>query len=153
VPFDELAATGAVVGANEAWAHHNYTDLEGRVAETKTQRLRSLLAGRWTGLSAPTGPVVLITEGGVRLSRMRALYPLEDPRAAQATSMALGLERHARDDGPGAGVAMLATYTIHADPVFDAGLLEPWPSTVRRPVFDVWSAGPRGGAWPAPSTS
>jgi hypothetical protein len=84
---------------------------------------------------------------------MRALYPLEDPRAAQAASMALGMERHALDDGPGAGVGMLAQYTIRADPVFDAGMLEPWPSTVRRPVFDVWSAGPRGGAWPAPSGS
>ena len=144
----ELQATGAVVGPNEAWAHHNYTDLEGRVLETKTQRLRGLLAGRWTGLSDPTGPVVLITEGGVRLSRMRALYPMEDVRAAQAHSMSLGLLRHARDDGPGAGVWMLAQYTIHADPAFDSGLLEPWPSGVRRPVFDVWSAGPRGTLWP-----
>jgi len=149
--LDELQATGAVVGGNEAWAHHNYTDLEGRVASTKTQALRSLLAGRWTGLSSPAGPVVLITEGGVRLSRMLALYPLEDPRAAQAASLALGLQRHAADDGAGAGVAMLAQYTIHADPVFDAGLLEAWPSTVRRPSFDAWSAGPRGGAWPVPS--
>ena len=80
---------------------------------------------------------------------MRALYPMEDARAAQAQSMSLGLLRHARDDGPGAGVWMLAQYTIHADPAFDSGLLEPWPSGVRRPVFDVWSAGPRGTLWPA----
>jgi hypothetical protein len=146
--LDELQATAAVPGPNEAWAHHNYTDLEGRVAETKTQALRSLLAGRWTGLSDPSGPVVFITEGGVRLSRMRALFPNEDPRAAQATSMAIGLLRHGRDDGAGAGVWMLAQYTIHADPAFDAGLLEPWPSGVRRPVFDVWSAAPRGTLWP-----
>jgi hypothetical protein len=142
--LDELARTGAVVGRNEIWSHHNYTDVEGRVEATKTQRLRTLLRGRWTGLADPTGPVVLLTEGGARLSRMRALYPTEDPRAAQATSMALALQRHARNSGIGAGVWMFAQYTIHADPAFDSGLLEPWPSTVRRPAFAVWSAGPRG---------
>jgi hypothetical protein len=141
--LDELAATGAVVGPNEAWAHHNYTDVEGRVEATKTQILRGLLAGRWTGLADATGPVVLITEGGARLSRMRALYPAEDPRAAQAASIALALERHARPDGPGAGVLMFAQYTLHADPVFDSGLLERWPSNVRRPSFAAWAAGPR----------
>jgi hypothetical protein len=148
--LDELAATGAAVGANEAWSHHNYTDVEGRVEATKTQRMRGLLAGRWTGLADPTGPVVLITEGGARLSRMRALYPGEDPRAAQAESIRLALERHARDDGPGAGVGMIAQYTIHADPAFDSGLLERWPSTVRRPSFAAWSAGPSTPGPPLP---
>ena len=141
--LDELAATGAVVGANEAWAHHNYTDVEGRVEATKTQHLRTLLAGRWTGMADPTGPVVLITEGGARLSQMRALYSTEDPRAAQAESIRLALERHARTDGPGAGVWMFAQYTLHADRSFDCGLLEAWPSTTRRPSFAAWSAGPR----------
>jgi hypothetical protein len=148
----ELAATGAVVGPNEAWAHHNYTDVEGRVEATKTQTLRSLLAGRWTGLADAGGPAVLITEGGARLSRMRALYPAEDPRAAQAASIALALERHARPDGPGAGVAMFAQYTIHADPAFDSGLLEAWPSPTRRPAFAAWSAGPRNTGPPLPSS-
>jgi hypothetical protein len=148
--LDELAATGAVVGANEAWTHHDYTDVEGRVEATKTQHLRTLLAGRWTGLADSTGPVVLITEGGARLSQMRALYPTEDPRAAQAESIRLALERHARADGPGAGVWMFAQYTLHADPSFDCGLLEAAPSTTRRPSFAAWSAGPRGGAWPTP---
>jgi hypothetical protein len=142
--LDELEATGAAVGPNEVWAHHNYTDMEGRVLATKTQAMRALMRGRWTGLADPTGPVVVITEGGVRISRMRALYPAEDPRAAQATSMALALSRHAANSGPGAGVWMLAQYTIHADPGFDSGLMEVWPSTVRRPVFAAWSAGPRG---------
>ena len=141
--LDELARTRAVVGRNEIWSHHNYTDVEGRVEATKTQRLRALLAGRWTGLSDPTGPVVLLTEGGARLSQMRALYPTEDPRAAQALSIELALQRHARNDGPGAGVWMFGQYTIHADPGFDSGLLERWPSTVRRPSFAAWSAGPR----------
>jgi hypothetical protein len=149
--LDELAATGAVVGPNEAWSHHDYTDVEGRVELTKTQVLRSLLAGRWTGMADAGGPVVMLTEGGARLSRMRALYPAEDPRAAQAASIALALERHALPDGPGAGVAMFAQYTIHAEPGFDSGLLEPWPSGVRRPSFAAWSAGPRnpGPALPA----
>jgi hypothetical protein len=93
---------------------------------------------------------VLITEGGARLSRMRALYPGEDPRAAQAESIRLALERHARDDGPGAGVGMIAQYTIHADPAFDSGLLERWPSTVRRPSFAAWSAGPSTPGPPLP---
>ena len=148
--LDELAATGAVVGPNEAWAHHDYTDVEGRVEATKTQHLRTLLAGRWTGLADATGPAVFITEGGARLSQMRALYPTEDPRAAQAESIRLALERHARADGPGAGVWMFAQYTLHADPSFDCGLLDAWPSTARRPSFAAWSAGPRGGAWPSP---
>jgi hypothetical protein len=148
--LNELERTGAAVGRNEIWSHHNYTDVEGRVLQTKTQRLRALLAGRWTGLSDPTGPVVLITEGGARLSRMRALYPTEDPRAAQAESIRLALERHARNDGPGAGVWMVAQYTIHADPAFDSGLLERWPSTVRRPSFAAWSAGPRNAGPPLP---
>jgi hypothetical protein len=153
--YDELTPallerTGAVVERNEIWSHHNYTDVEGRVLETKTQRLRGLLAGRWTGLSDATGPVVMITEGGARLSRMRALYPTEDPRAAQAESLRLALERHALDDGPGAGVWMFGQYTIHADPAFDSGLLERWPSTVRRPAFAAWSAGPRNPGPPLP---
>ena len=148
--LDELTATGAAVGANEAWSHHNYTDVEGRVEATKTQHLRTLLAGRWTGLADAAGPVVLITEGGARLSQMRALYPTEDPRAAQAESIRLAIERHARTDGPGAGVWSVAQYTLHADRSFDCGLLDAWPSTTRRPSFAAWSAGPRGGAWPTP---
>jgi hypothetical protein len=94
-----------------------------------------------------------MTEGGARLSRMRALYPTEDPRAAQAASIALALERHARADGPGAGIGMFAQYTIHAEPGFDSGLLEPWPSGVRRPAFDAWSAGPRNPGPPLPAAS
>jgi hypothetical protein len=75
---------------------------------------------------------------------MRALYPTEDTRQAQVRSMTLALTRHASNGGAGAGVWMLAQYTIHADTGFDSGLMEPWPSTVRRPVFAAWSAGPRG---------
>lgn len=149
--LDELAATGAVVGPNEAWSHHDYTDVENRVEATKAQVLRGLLAGRWTGLADAAGPTVLLTEGGARLSRMRALYPAEDPRAAQASSIALALERHARPDGPGAGIGMFAQYTIHAEPGFDCGLLEPWPSGIRRAAFDAWSAGPRNPGPPLPA--
>jgi hypothetical protein len=150
--LDALAAAGYRPGPNEAWAHHNYTDIERRAGTTRIQRLRSLLAGRWTGLADATGPVILVTEGGCRLSRMRTYFPTEDPRAAQAHSIARALDLYARDDGLGAGIGMLAQYTIHGDPSFDCGLLEPWPSTVRRPAFAAWAAGPRnpGPAIPAP---
>ncbi len=56
--------------------------------------------------------------------------------------MRLALERFGTDEGPGAGVGMLAQYQTYSDPRFDTGLLEPWPSTTRRPVFDVWAAAP-----------
>ena len=67
--------------------------------------------------------------------------------------MRLALERHARDDGAGAGVWMFAQYSLHADPSFDCGLLEAWPSTTRRPSFAAWSAGPRGPVPPPLSTA
>ena len=54
-----------------------------------------------------------------------------------------GWERHERDDGPGAGVAMLAQYQTYADPRFDAGLLDPWPVGAAAPVYDVWASLPR----------
>ena len=76
---------------------------------------------------------------------MAAYYPTEDRRAAQALSWRTGWDRHVRDDGAGAGVGMLAQYTTYADPRFDCGLLEPWPSEVRRPVYDVWTSLPRIG--------
>ncbi len=143
--LDALDAAGHAAGPSEVWSHHNYTDLERRSVETKLQRMRGLMTGRWTGFSEGAQPTVFVTEGGVRLSKMAAYYPSEDRRAAQALSWQTGWERHVRDDGPGAGVGMLAQYTTYADPRFDCGLLEPWPSAVRRPVYDVWTSLPRIG--------
>jgi hypothetical protein len=149
--FDEFAAAvldaldvlGHRPGPMQAWAHHNYTDLERRAEESYTQRLRAVLRDRWTGFAEGTPPTVFITEGGVRLGKMRDYYPTEDVLEAQARSMREGWERHQRDDGPGEGVAMLAQYQTYSDPRFDAGLLDPWPSGRPRPIHDVWAALPR----------
>jgi hypothetical protein len=130
-------------GPREAWSHHNYLDLERRLEATGTQRLREVLRGRWTGYAEGEAPTVFITEGGARVSRMREHHPDEDPLEAQARSLRVGWERHARDDGPGAGVAMFAQYQTYSDPRFDAGLLDPWPSTRRRPIYAAWAALPR----------
>jgi hypothetical protein len=141
--LDALAAIGHTPGATTAWAHHNYTDLERRSTDTKAQRLRALLAGRWTGYSEGSAPTIFMTEGGVRLSKMAAYYPAEDRLAAQALSWQQGWDRHHGDEGAGAGIAMLAQYTTYADPRFDSGLLDPWPAVVRRPVYGVWASLPR----------
>jgi hypothetical protein len=141
--LDALDAAGYRAGPNVAWAHHNYTDLERRSTETKAQRLRAVLAGRWTGYVEGAAPTVFMTEGGVRLSKMAAYYPQEERLAAQARSWQLGWDAHHRDDGPGAGIAMLAQYTTYAEPRFDSGLLDPWPAVVRRPAYAVWTALPR----------
>lgn len=141
--LDALDAAGHVAGANQVWSHHNYTDLERRSADTKLQRMRTLMAGRWAGFAEGAAPTVFVTEGGVRLSKMAAYYPTEDRLQAQALSWQGGWERHFRDDGPGAGVGMLAQYTTYAEPRFDSGLLDPWPAVMRRPVYDVWTSLPR----------
>ncbi len=141
--LDALQAAAIQVGPRVAWAHHNYSDLERRWDTTYLQQLRDVLRGRWTGFEEGEPPTVFVTEGGARLSKMRALYPAEDPLAAQAESLRQGWDRHVRDDGPGAGVAMLAQYQTYSDPRFDTGLLDPWPSTVRRPAYDVWASLPR----------
>jgi hypothetical protein len=141
--LDALTAIGHQPGPTAVWAHHNYTDLERRSTDTKAQRLRGLLAGRWTGYSEGPMPTIFMTEGGVRLSKMAAYYPAEDRLAAQALSWQLGWDRHHADDGIGAGIAMLAQYTTYADPRFDSGLLDPWPAVVRRPAYAVWESLPR----------
>jgi hypothetical protein len=141
--LDALEAAGQPAGPMMAWAHHNYTDLERRAGESYLQKLRAVLRGRWTGYAEGEPPTVFVTEGGVRVSKMRLYYPDEDPLEAQARSLLEGWERHARDDGAGAGVAMLAQYLTYTDPRFDAGLLDPWPSTRRRPIYDAWGSLPR----------
>jgi hypothetical protein len=143
--LDALAALGHAAGPNEVWSHHNYTDLERRSTDTKLQRMRGLMTGRWTGFGEGAEPTVFVTEGGVRLAKMTAYYPAEDRLSAQALSWRTAWDRHVHDDGAGAGVGMLAQYTTYADPRFDCGLLDPWPSAARRPVYDVWTSLPRIG--------
>jgi hypothetical protein len=141
--LDALEAAGQQAGPMVAWAHHNYSDLERRGTVSYVQRLRDVLRGRWTGYAEGEPPTVFVTEGGTRLGKMREYYPAEDPRMAQAQSLREGWERHQRDDGTGAGVAMIAQYQTYSDPRFDTGLLDPWPSGARRPIYDVWASLPR----------
>jgi hypothetical protein len=141
--LDAAAAIAYVPHARQAWSHHNYTDVEKRQTATRTQIIRSQLAGRWKGYATGQSPTVFITEGGARLSRMPALYPAEDPRAAQAKCLRDAWARHQVDAGAGQGVAMFAQYLIYADPNFDCGLIDPYPSTVKRPSYAAWKTFPR----------
>jgi hypothetical protein len=141
--LDAFGVVGYAPNAKQAWSHHNYTDVEKRQTATRTQLIRSQLAGRWNGYSTGQSPTVYITEGGARLSRMPDLYPTEDPREAQAKCIRDAWNLHATDTGAGAGVAMFAQYLIYADPNFDCGLIDPYPSTVKRPSYSAWKAFPR----------
>ena len=134
--LDELAAIGYLPHSRQAWSHHNYTDVERRRVPPRVQVLRSQLAGRWSGHAAGAAPTVFVTEGGARLSRMPELYPDEDPREAQAECL-----RRAYD-AAGPGVAMFAQYLLYADPNFDCGLIDPYPSGRRRPAYAAWKALP-----------
>ena len=140
--LDELEAIGYLPHSRQAWSHHNYTDVERRRTATNTQAIRALLEGRWAGYAEGRAPTVFITEGGARLSRMPALYPAEEPRQAQARCLREAWALHAAQDGAGAGVAMFAQYLLHADPNFDCGLLDPYPSTRKRPAYAAWKAFP-----------
>ena len=140
--LDELEAIGYLPHSGQAWSHHNYTDVEKRQTETRSQAIRALLDGRWGGHVEGEAPTVYVTEGGARLSRMPHLYPGEDPREAQAKCLRDAWALHERADGPGAGVAMFAQYLLYADPNFDCGLLDPYPSTVKRPAYEAWRAFP-----------
>ena len=143
--LDALDAGGYVPHGNQAWSHHNYSDVEYRTpaASTRLQVVRKALAGRWRGYATGQAPTVFVTEGGARLSRMPTLYPGEDPRQAQAKCLADAWAAHRSDTGAGAGVAMFAQYLLYADPNFDTGLLDPWPSTVKRPAYTTWASFPR----------
>ena len=140
--LDELETIGYTPHPGQAWSHHNYTDVEKRQTSTRSQAIRALLRGRWGGHVEGEAPTVHITEGGARLSRMPRLYPAEEPRAAQAKCLRDAWALHERPDGAGAGVAMFAQYLLYADPNFDCGLLDPFPSTVKRPAYEAWRAFP-----------
>jgi hypothetical protein len=134
--LDACDAIGYAPHSRQAWSHHNYTDVERRRAGSRTQRIRALLRGRWNGYGGSAEPVVFVTEGGARLSAMPELYPGEHPRAAQARCV------HEGWTTAGPGVAMLSQYLLYADPNFDCGLLDPYPSTRKRPAYAAWKAFP-----------
>lgn len=141
--LDALAARGYRPDTTQAWSHHNYSDVEYRTAATRLQVVRGQLSGRWRGYATGQSPTVFVTEGGARLAKMASLYPAEDPRQAHARCLRDAWALHASDSGQGAGVAMFAQYLIYGDPNFDCGLIDPWPSTVKRPAYDAWKAFPR----------
>lgn len=141
--LDALDALAFRPSRRMTWSHHNYLDVEQRKEDTSVQRVRAMLAGRWAGARSDEGPAIWITESGARLSNMRRFHPTEDPLQAQLTCWQLAWERYARADGPGAGIGMIGQYTLHADPSFDSGLLEPWPSEVHRPSYEFWTTLPR----------
>jgi hypothetical protein len=140
--LDSFGPAGYAPHSKQAWSHHNYTDVEKRQTSTRTQLIRGLLRGRWNGYSNGQAPTVYVTEGGARLTRMPALYPTEDPRQAQAMCLRDAWALHQRDSGAGVGVAMFAQYLIYADVNFDCGLIDPYPSTVKRPSYDAWRSFP-----------
>ena len=141
--LDELAAIGYLphsrpgVVASQLHRRRAAPDGDGHAGASA-----ALLAGRWAGYAEGAAPTVFVTEGGARLSRMPALYPDEEPRRAQAKCLRDAWALHRREDGAGAGVAMFAQYLLYADPNFDCGLLDPYPSTVKRPAYAAWKAFP-----------
>jgi hypothetical protein len=88
-------------------------------------------------------PNVWITEGGARPSKLKTLYPGEDPLAAQARCLQVSWDLLGAAAGSGAGVSMMAQYLLYADPNWDTGLLEAAPSTVKRPAYATWKAFPK----------
>jgi hypothetical protein len=136
--LDSSAAIGYQPHSGQGWSHHNYSDVEQRVA-TRVQLLRDRLRGRWTGKAEPGAPTVWITEGGARIAKMRTLYPAEDALAAQAKCLQTAWDLHSGAPG----VAMLAQYLLYADPNFDCGLLEPASATVKRPAYWTWTTFPK----------
>src|SRR3954454_22240843 len=140
--LESFAASGYLPHSQQAWSLHNYGDVEQR-STARTQAVRDLLRGRWQGFAEPGAPTVFVTEGGARVGKMRKLYPLEDPLLAQATCLQTAWTQHSTDMGGGAGVAMLAQYLLYADPNYDCGLLEPTPSTVKRPAYATWKTFPK----------
>jgi hypothetical protein len=140
--LDSCTAIGYTPHSGQGWSHHNYSDVEGRVT-MRVQLLRDRLRGRWKGKAEPGAPTVWITEGGARPAKLKTLYPAEDPLAAQATCLQTAWNLHSPATGGGEGVAMLAQYLLYADPNFDCGLLEPAPSTVKRPSYATWKTFPK----------
>ena len=101
--LDSMAQIGYVPHAKQAWSLHNYSDVEQRTT-LRIQAVRSRLSGRWRGLVEGQAPTVFVTEGGARISKMKSLYPAEDPLQAQAMSLQTAWINHASDAGGGAGV-------------------------------------------------
>jgi hypothetical protein len=122
-------------GDHWVWSFHNYNDCE--LGGDRVAAMRAQIAGRWPGRAAADGgPLVFATEGGVRLvgveRRTGIVHPPARQRAEQAAMLADAIARYARTPG----VGLFTQYTVHADPGYDCGLLE--PDGTKRPSFDAW---------------
>jgi hypothetical protein len=153
--LDELAALGFTAGAGFAYSHHNYTDVgydQGAATTgpdaTRTTNfaadMRRRLVGRWAGW--PSGdaaaPGILLTEGGVTLSKIASLYPGTDPRLKQADLLQRNWNR--MNAGPdSAGISMVSQYLWYTDPNYDSGLCDTSESGgAKRPAYSTWRALP-----------
>ena len=130
-----LARRGFEGGDHWVWSFHNYNDCE--LGGDRVSAMRAQLAGRWRGRAAPDGdPLVYATEGGVRLEGVERRYGVVLPparrRAEQAAMLAGAVARYERTPG----VGLFTQYTVHADPQYDCGLLE--PDGRMRPAFGAW---------------
>ena len=146
--LDSLDASGFAPGRSFAWSHHHFTDVEydqgvGSTLGRTTNRaaaVRGLLTGRWAGWpdADASRPVVLIPEGGARLSKIASVYGNSDYsflRDKQAELIRRNWDRMV-SDGEGAGIGMVGQYLFYTDPYFDSGLCE--LDGTRRPAYTTW---------------
>ena len=85
---------------------------------------------------------MFVTEGGARLSRMPDLYPAEEPREAQASACATRGRCMRARTAPGPAWRCSPSTCSTPTPTSTAGLLDPFPSTVKRPAYEAWKAFP-----------
>ena len=147
--LDELDRVGFHAGAQFAWSHHNYTDVEyDRGADSLTLRTvnravaaRQMLVGRWAGWPAAdaAAPSILLPEGGARLTKIARVYRTSDPTEIRVRQAEL-IERNWNRMTGGLGIAMVGQYLLHTDPNFDSGLCEVDGS--ERPAYFTWAGLP-----------
>ena len=143
--LDALDALSFRAHSKFMWSHHNYTDVEqDQGADTgkrnRAAHVRSLLTGRWSGYPQDgvrtDSPSVFITEGGARVGVVGGL-------SQQAALIKRNWDRMYRDDGDGAGIAMVAQYLSYTSPYFDSGMREQSAlGGAARPCYQTWKSLP-----------
>ena len=143
--LDGLDGLGFKAHGAFMWSHHNYTDVEqDQGADTgkpnRAAKVRRMLTGRWSGWpqdgARRDAPGVFINEGGARVGVAGGL-------AQQANLIQRNWNRMYRDDGDGAGIAMVAQYLSYSSPYFDTGMREPSAlGGAYRPCYATWKGLP-----------
>jgi len=148
--LSHLEADGFEAHPQFIWTHHNYVDMEDDLGagapapRTRAAYVRDMLAGRWSGWRGRDAsvPGLWLTEGGVRVNRLRERRPELDAAAAlelQAELIRRNWDRHASDEGPdGPGIEMLTNYLMYTDLGYDTGLREPVVPGTPRPAYETW---------------